>query len=468
MKKRTFFTTLVLFIIFMNGILFTIVSFMLKDRISNLKEWSLSEYYVIAVMMQNDMQALTDREIYSEENVLLSLQQYSDILRHQKSGVVLFDGNTVIFQNKASALAESHEIQSKVSSLEEGIRYTGFVRGKQDYFYIWGKLPEPYGQYTLLYETVISDIILEWKNFRFALFGAGSVFSLLMACCLLALMQRIFRPFTEIVKVSNEIANGQYEKRLFVKGTDELSDMAASFNHMADKIQNQIRELDQSARQKQEFIDNFGHELKTPLTAIYGYAQYLQNAAASEEERTEAADYILSECRRVQSMAKQLMDLVVLRETEFKIQSLDVKQLLGEIQMIMLPKAIEKGITIQYQYGLKYLEGDSGLMIHLLTNLISNAIVSCEKNGTITVKAFHHGNRDCIKIEDNGRGMEKEELNHITEAFYRVDKSRSRQEGGAGLGLAICSKIAEIMNIKMEFESAPGSGTKVFLFFTSL
>lgn len=489
MKKRTFFTTLLLFLIFMNTIYCFILTIMFKDSMENSKERSLSEHYAIAAMMQNDMQALSERQVFTQENLLSSLRQYTDMFRNKNSGFALYDGTHILFQNKESDLFLDESIIHDLDSLEENVRFTGYSKDETQKFYIKGRLGKPFSQYILLYYIDVSETIKEWKNIRLLLFGGGSVLSMVLAGFLLMLLERIFRPLLEISEITQEIACGQYDKRLPAAGKivgkklsasdyksakahkrykDELSDMALCFNNMADKIQSQIRELDLAGRQKQEFIDNFAHELKTPLTAIYGYAEYLQKAAASENDRQEAAEYIMSECRRVQNMAHQLMDLVVLRESEFSVEAVSIELLFEEIQTIMLPISIKKGVTLNYISDLSSLKGDAGLLKHLLTNLIANAIQSCDKGGLVKAAAYSGKHGDCIEITDNGRGMKSNELDHIKEAFYRVDKSRSREDGGAGLGLAICSKIVEILDIRMEFQSLEDHGTSVFLYFETI
>ena len=99
----------------------------------------------------------------------------------------------------------------------------------------------------------------------------------------------------------------------------------------------------------------------------------------------------------------------------------------------------------------------------LIYNLTENAVKACEKGGKVKLSCFD----DTIVVEDNGKGMTEEQLLHITEPFYRTDKSRSRAEGGAGLGLALCKQIVNTHNAEMIFESERGLGTKIFIHFTT-
>lgn len=466
-KKRTFYTTLLLFLVFLNGMLCAIISLMLKDRLESARESAQSEQYMIASMIGKDMQAFQDKGGAFRENLQLGMRQYTDFLRNNRNVFILYEGEEVIFQNKAVDTELLEALSQKNGQLENGCRAAGFLNKEESLYYVAGTLSPPFTQYRLLLCSTFSEIIGEWKEYRFFLFAGGALVSALFAVCLLLLIQKIFSPLSEIAAVSGEIANGQYKKRLPVMGHNEVADMAVSFNNMADKIQKQILALDMAARQKQEFVDNFAHELKTPLTAIYGYAQYLQNAAVSREDELEALDFILSECRRIQKMEKQLLNLALLRENAFEKEILEVPEFFRKLQAILLPKTTPKNISLLWEPQIRYLSGNKGLLEHLLINLIINAIQSCSQGGHILIRAYEEKGKNHILIKDNGCGMEQTELIHITEAFYRIDKSRSREEGGAGLGLAICSRIAHMEHIGLEFTSSPGKGTTVYLSFTT-
>lgn len=468
MKKRTFFTTLLLFLIFLNGLLCVIISIMLRDRIAGVKERALSEHYMLTSMMWKDMSAFQNREGITADTLKSGLSQYTELIRNKNTVFALYDKDSVVFQNGKMHEEALKILDKEASALKDGNRYAGFTGKKEAVYYIVGTLPVPFEDYRLCYSSNVTDTIREWKEFRFLMFSSGTIVSILLAGALLLLIQAIFRPLGVITEISGEIASGQYDKRLPLGGKNELTDMAVSFNDMADKIENQMLVLNMAARQKQEFIDNFAHELKTPLTAIYGYAEYLQKAACSEEDKQEALNFIMSECRRIQNMEKQLLDLALLREHDFIDETVQAEEFFNELNGSLYPKAAQKKVDLTYSVEVDSFYGNRGLLQHLLINLITNGINSCKEGGMVLVRAYQDQGGKCITVRDNGRGMEKSEIRHITEAFYRVDKSRSREDGGVGLGLAICSKIAEIEKINLRFDSRPGKGTTVFINFTTL
>ena len=131
----------------------------------------------------------------------------------------------------------------------------------------------------------------------------------------------------------------------------------------------------------------------------------------------------------------------------------------------MYKRQAQRQIQLQTEYEDFSMKMDDELMESLLVNLIDNALRATEAGGRITVKAYKESGRKILEVADNGRGIPQEELGKITEAFYMVDKSRSRQEGGAGLGLALCVKIAEVHGGRLDITSQLGTGTKVRVIF---
>ena len=288
----------------------------------------------------------------------------------------------------------------------------------------------------------------------------------MMAFFLFQFLNVIFRPLRQISGASAKIADGDYGSRIPVLGKDEISGVAHNFNRMADQIERQIRQLGDAAEQKQQFVDNFSHELRIPLTAIYGYAEYIQKAPVSDEERYECTQFIMSECSRLQRMAYQLLDMALLRREEAKCSDCSVKKLFAQSEKAMHIRAAEKGIKLTYVLSCDYIvRGNPEQLLIVLDNLIDNGVKASEAEEEIQVSAYLEETHVVVEVEDQGIGMETAQLSHIREPFYRVDKARSRAVGGAGLGLAICERILQLYHIEMSFYSKPGSGTTVKLFF---
>lgn len=274
----------------------------------------------------------------------------------------------------------------------------------------------------------------------------------------------IVKPIGKISHIAAKIADGDLESRIAIRNYDEIGNMAVNFNRMADRIAGKILELEDAARRQEEFIGSFAHELKTPLTSIIGYADLLRSKRQTEEQQFLCANYIFEEAKRLETLSLRLLDLIVMENKELRLRKVEVPVLFDEIAGVMASVLEGQGIrlTFEAQEGILWIEPE--LIRSVIINLIDNA----RKSGctSIILNGSQEENFYFIDVCDNGRGIPKDELAHITEAFYMVDKSRSQEQGGAGLGLAICRKIMELHGAQMIFESECGNGTKVRLKFT--
>ena len=165
-------------------------------------------------------------------------------------------------------------------------------------------------------------------------------------------------------------------------------------------------------------------------------------------------------------MAYQLLDMALLRREEMKDSNCSVKALFKESQKVMHVRASQKKIRLRYVVSQNYVvRGNMEQLLILINNLIDNAIKASRQKDEIRICAYAEESAVVVEVKDHGTGMEVEQISHIKEAFYRVDKARSRAAGGAGLGLAICERIVQIHHADMSFISEPGVGTIVKLSF---
>lgn len=340
---------------------------------------------------------------------------------------------------------------------------------KRKYMTISSCLLEPFEDYSLVYYTDVTKVVNEWNKNNFSLFGAVTIFSGILSICLAILLESLFKPLEKISLSSARIADGAYEEKLDIKGEGEIGEVVRSFNRMSDKIKEQMQVLHEYAEEKQRLIDNLAHELKTPLTAIYGYGEYIQKTNLDEKKKYTATQFILRESKRIENISKMLLEMAVLREEkEVEMKVVDIETLFERIYQIEESKLKAKGIEIIYSLQFKKLYGNEDLLEGLLINLIDNAIRACgEEGGKIGLKSYEQGGQRRIEISDNGKGMTKEQMSHITEPFYRADKARSRKDGGNGLGLALCDEIAKKHGAQLVFDSTLGEGTIVKIVFPS-
>ena len=208
-------------------------------------------------------------------------------------------------------------------------------------------------------------------------------------------------------------------------------------------------------------MGSFAHELKTPMTSIIGYADLLRSQSMDEEEAQEAANYIFSEGKRLEALSLKLLDLLLVKHQTLALTDTEISTLIESLTVHLQPVYREHRITLQCrcETGICRLEPD--LFRSVLINLLDNARKALPEGGNIYVLGQSLDGEYQIRVLDNGRGMPEEAIRHLTEAFYRVDRSRSRAQGGAGLGLTLCSRILELHGGTISFASREGNGTCV-------
>ncbi|MDP4154275.1 MAG: ATP-binding protein [Bacillota bacterium] len=274
---------------------------------------------------------------------------------------------------------------------------------------------------------------------------------------ILLFSKQITQPLIKIRKVSQQIAKGNYCVQLPLKGNDEITDLTTAINSMAS-------ELHRYETSRNEFLSNISHELKTPLMYIKGYADLLiQDRIRDPEERINYLTIISEETLRVQHLVKDLFDLTKYRDGKILLtkKKINMVTFINEIVYRAQYEMERKGITCQFNSNIDEISGmiDPERLEQVLMNLLENARVYTAENGEITVSVCEGSTSITIKIEDNGIGIPEEELSRIWERFYRVEKSRSRNYGGTGLGLPIAKEIIELHGGHIEVSSVENQGT---------
>ncbi|MGM9537549.1 MAG: sensor histidine kinase [Candidatus Onthomonas sp.] len=269
------------------------------------------------------------------------------------------------------------------------------------------------------------------------------------------------RPLRRLSRTTRALAEGRLDSRCGLRGRDEVADLSRDFDAMADSIQDSMNQLQEAMRRQEEFMGSFAHELKTPMTSIIGYADLIRSQSLTGEELREAANYIFHEGTRLEHLSLKLLDLLVLGRDDFPMTEVELTALARQIKEAMAP--VLEGQQVQLHVYCKpgRCRMEPELVKSLVLNLLDNGRKALEGGGTLSLSLGPTAEGCLIQVLDNGRGIPKEEIQRLTEAFYRVDKSRSRAQGGAGLGLALCREIVRVHQGAMEFQSEPGRGTLV-------
>ena len=265
--------------------------------------------------------------------------------------------------------------------------------------------------------------------------------------------RQFFKPVDSIIKSQKKVANGDFSARVAPPKSDTIiTDLVEGFNSMAE-------ELGSTEMFRNDFINNFSHEFKTPIVSIRGFAKQLKNETLSDEQKTEYIDIIINESDRLASMSSNILLL-----TKFENQ-----QMVTDKTSFYLDEQLRKCILLlEKQWSRKNIEFDLALneiefysneemLSHVWMNLLNNAIKFTPENGTIIIKCYRDGSDAAIKISDTGIGMDEATKKHIFDKFYQGDTSHAVL--GNGLGLPLAKRVIDLCNGTITVKSQTGKGT---------
>lgn len=289
--------------------------------------------------------------------------------------------------------------------------------------------------------------------------GYAGIAAFLLAVILAILITRsVAGPLGQLAEAAGGIAQGNYDQRVEPRGPEEVQRVAGSFNSMADQVK-----ATQAAQR--DFVANVSHDLKTPLTAISGWSQaLLDGAAGTPAERQLAAETIHTEAGRMARMVNELLDLARIESGQFQLsrRPVDLNDVLGEVFRAFQPQAEGKGIRFDLEREpVPHVLGDADRLVQVFTNLVDNALRHTPAGDQVGLAARSDGEWVEGVVRDTGPGIAEDELPRVFERFYRLEKSRARDESGrgAGLGLAIVRELVVAHGGQVLVTSEPGRGT---------
>ncbi len=296
------------------------------------------------------------------------------------------------------------------------------------------------------------------RNLKIFLFTAVPSVLILAALFARFMARRALKPISRIIDTAREIGQGQeLSKRIPVlKIKDELGQLALTFNEMMNRLEN-------SFAQMRQFSSDASHELRTPLTVLKGQNELILSKQRKPEEYQEV---ISSNLEEINYMSKVLEDLFVLSKSDenqvnLDYKPVDLRALVEEVCKHAEILAEEKNIKIIIAFlELIEIQGDEVRLRQMVWNVLQNGIKYTQQGGELKILLQNEDDFALLAIQDTGIGIPEEDLPLIFNRFYRVDKARTRDEGGSGLGLSICRQIAEAHKGKIEVESKLGVGTR--------
>ena len=309
------------------------------------------------------------------------------------------------------------------------------------------------------------DVMIElYNNFR-ASFNDALTYALL-ASGLAALAVSLFfsrsvvSPLRAMMKASQRIAEGHYDERVRITGSDELAQLGKRFNRMTER-------LEQTETMRRQLLGDVSHELRTPLTAIGGYMEGLIDGVLPATPET--YEQVRREALRLGRLVDDLQELSRVESRSF---TLDLRPIAFAVPLATTAKRLARAfdekqitLTLNLPADLPPVLADEDRLTQVLTNLLGNALAYTPAGGAVTVSAQRRGGEVRVTIQDSGLGIPPEHLPHIFDRFYRVDKSRSRGAGGgSGIGLTIARHLVEAHGGRIQAESAGENKGSAFTF----
>ena len=295
-------------------------------------------------------------------------------------------------------------------------------------------------------------------TWRFAIICAVSI--VIGMVLIILLVRRTSRPLIALKSITRRIAVGEYEQRADISTHDEVGELAADFNGMAEAVQSHIGKLEDTALRQQMFVGGLTHEMKTPMASMLLHTDTLLTADLSSNEARRSLMHLHEQCRWLERLSQKLLKLITL-EQEIVVQPESIAELFDDVRESTEETLQKRDIPLIVKNEIDTLPIDYDLMKSLLINLIDNASKASSPGQEICLLAYDN----TIEVLDRGKGIPQDELNRVTDAFYMVDRSRSKETGGSGLGLALAKRIADAHGAELIIDSKPGAGTTVRVVF---
>ena len=238
------------------------------------------------------------------------------------------------------------------------------------------------------------------------------------------------------------------------------------FKPVTEKIKTQLDKKARLEKLTKQFTANLSHELKTPLTAISGYGEILENTQVSQEDAARFGGIIYKESQRLINLTHDIIQLSQLEEYDFKpiIDTVDLNEIAVSCAEALSVEAQKRNVNISVSGEEAFVRASKSLLEELVYNLVENAIRYNVDGGAVYVNIENKENEITLIVRDTGIGIPESAQGRIFERFFRVDKSRSKQTGGTGLGLAIVKHSAEYLGGSVKLQSEENKGTTVTVF----
>jgi len=451
--QKTLLAVLVLFIIALDVSVIIMMNKSWQLNMDREVQRAQSEQELIANNVYENLKSIQSRGMVINDTVLVDIaRSYSDYYQKQNIAIQLWNKDQLVYtgSNVARGAGTSNQPTTDSQEVREVVAAS--------------ELPAPFEHLRLEYRRNIDEIYTSQEELNRYFVYINFITGPMLAIVLYVLIRQLTKPLRLLTATTQTIAAGNYDQQVTLKNKDEFGELAQSFNQMTIAINSHVSELSAMAEDKQRIVDNLAHELRTPLTSMQGFAQYLNAAHISEEERITASGYIWSETLRLKNLVFKLLDLSILRHQAVERTLIDVDELFESVRQLEQKQIDQAGLTLVANASMTSVWGDSDLLASFLVNGIENAIRASSAGSEIHLLAYEEDSAAVLEVRDFGKGMSANQVAQAFEPFYRADHARSRAHGGAGLGLSICQQIAEAHQAEISLVSQEQSGTSLRIF----
>lgn len=457
--QKVYLVTICLFVVLLNLGIYLVFDMTYQKDITTEQKRAESEYDIISSGITRKFQDLERENRLTEISICNVLEIYENYYANQPIHLALWKDDTCMYpkEKNGSFTFTGKDTECEISITE---------KGDQKIIQVQSLLYDTGERYYLSYEKELSELSRAWNNLEKKYLFISLGFSLGLAAALFFVLQRMMKSIEEMKQAVDAMGEGNLNSRILIKGKDDIAILGEHFNSMAEKIQENILLIQEESQAKQEFVDNFAHELKSPLTSIYGFAEYIQKAKVPESEQRECMEFIMEESKRLLELSYTLLDMAKMRTKEISMEEVSVDWLWKGLEKQLGKNCADRGVILEFYSEIETLYGNKVLLQSLLYNLVQNGMYACSTGGKIRIFLEKKQEKIYLLVEDNGCGMKEADIKKITEPFYRVDKARSREEGRTGLGLSLCREIVEIHKGEMTFSSEEQKGTRVCICFS--
>lgn len=282
-------------------------------------------------------------------------------------------------------------------------------------------------------------LTIVWRGFT-AVFFITSVIVLILAFAVSAVLSaRQSRPIRQMAEATRSFAEGNFDVRMRgYDGPAEIAELAASFNSMADSLQ-------ETERQRREFIANVSHELKTPMTTIAGYTDGILDGTIPPEQEQQYLHIISDESRRLSRLVRRMLDISRLQSHELRKAPFDLCESMRRVLISLEKKITDRGLDVNagIPEGSVTVMGDSDLITQVIYNLLENATKFARTGSTLYLGLVTSNGKALVSVRNEGETIPADEIPLLFERFHKSDKSRSEDKDGVGLGLYVVRTILE-------------------------